>query len=610
MLNNKTRDASRTIRFIVFGMLMILAMLLAILIMQLYLWLYNLRQGVMLPFYGNDSISVALFKGFGIMALCLVLFTLLLILQYRMNRIRSAHESLYRLYDAVISNFSTGFILLDSSLAVQYINPAGMQMLQKEPGVSYARLVFEDLVKPTLIPVSERLRAAMDGGESFSREFRVFLPDGIRSFRCDFVSLTVGNLGLFYIISLEDRTMESDIREKLSRQLEETHRYAVSKDNFFANMSHEIRTPINAILGMTYFLRNAEKDERCLEYVRKIENASEILLGVVNDILDFSKMQEHKFSLKKENFNLPEIRKILADLFNIKAEQKGVTLSIEFDCPDPFMVYGDQFRLTQVLMNLVSNAIKFTERGFVSVAVNHETIGDDIILRCTVRDTGCGISEENTTKLFTEFEQFGNVLLKKAEGTGLGLAISKRLVELMHGVIWVDSEEGKGSSFHFAVVLKKPLGAEEREAGAVAERAPPSGDDRGNGLPAVVRRTGRVLLVEDNEINAEIADALLTEIGLTVDHAADGVLAVDACRAHGPDWYDLILMDIHMPRMNGYDAARVLKAERLAACPILAVTATSEDSGMLEQHRDVIAGYIQKPYNPDVFRALFPGAEG
>jgi signal transduction histidine kinase len=534
-------------------------------------------------FVRNHSIAL------GIMPFLII--ALLVALLRKSEKTRVWHDNFFSVYESVFLNLSTGLIITDSDRRILYLNPAARDLVRQTSDKKLVGLLYTQIVDPLLVPVVERLSSAFDTGENFTREFRVYLPDGIRCIKCDFYSMPESGLGKIYVISLEDKTDEDNIRQKLSAQLEETHRYAHAKDNFFANMSHEIRTPINAILGMTYFVKTVSTEKKTLDYIRKIESASEMLLGVVNDILDFSKMQENKFTLKPENFNLADIRKILQDLFALKAEQKGLDLVIEFDCPDAFFVYGDQFRMTQIFMNLVSNAIKFTERGIVSVSLNHEIIGNDIILRCTVRDTGCGLSEDDISRLFTEFEQFGKVLVKNHEGTGLGLAISKRLVELMHGVIWVDSMLNKGSSFHFVVVLKKPVPA-------LATDAAPS-------LPRIVRSTGRVLVVEDNEINSEIAQSLLAELGLSVDHADDGIEAIEICRARDRDYYDLILMDIHMPRMNGYDTARVLKTELALTCPILAVTATSENSETLEANRDVISGAILKPYSPGVFKALF-----
>ena len=498
---------------------------------------------------------------------------------------------LFQLYRSIVSGSSTGILVVDAALKVKYINPSCRRILQKETLDTLEGLPFTDFLYPVLGPIHEKLTAAFKAGEEYSREFRVFLPEGIKCLKCDLMVHSAGENGQIFILSVEDKTVEDEIKQKLSAQLEENNRNAAAKDNFFANMSHEIRTPINAILGMTYFVKNLAQDPKSFEYIEKIENASNLLLSVVNDILDFSKMREHKFTLKPEDFNLSDLKKILFDLFTVKARQKGLTLSINFDCPGIFYVHGDQFRLTQIFMNLIGNAIKFTDKGFISAFLNHEIVGNDVILRCTVRDTGCGLTEEDIFTLFTDFAQFGEVLNKSHEGTGLGLAISKRLVELMNGVIWVDSIPGKGSIFRFIVVLKKT------ENGPVQLVLPD--------LPRITRKSGRVLIVEDNEINAEIAGTLLAETDFAADYVYDGIEAIEKCRALPTDHYDVVLMDIHMPRMNGYEAARILKVELHIECPILAVTATSENKEMLEGHTDYIAGYLLKPYNPGIFKELF-----
>jgi len=540
----------------------------------------------------QDRGRIIVMHSLGFISLCLVLICLLYVSIKKLNRNERVYNGMYRLYQSVYARLDTGLLVLDAEKCVKYINPACLALLGRtEAPEQLEGLPYFDLLHPVLSPIAEKLSASVETGDTFSREFKVFLPDGIRCLQCDLDTFEDAELGRIHVLSLADKSVEDEIKKQLSTQLEETHRYAVSKDNFFANMSHEIRTPINAILGMTYFVKNLTTDPRGLDYIQKIENASELLLAVVNDILDFSKMQEHKFTLKPETFNLTDLKKILSDLFSLKAEQKGLVLTIDFDCPDSFEVMGDQFRLTQVFMNLVSNAIKFTDSGFVSVFLNHEIIGNEIILRCTVRDTGCGLSEEDGFKLFTDFAQFGKVLVKNHEGTGLGLAICKRLVELMDGVIWVDSTPGAGSSFHFVVVLKK----NETVAPAVFPET----------LPRIPFKSGRVLVVEDNEINAEIAGTLLAEVGCTAEYAFDGLEAVENCGSHPADYYDLILMDIHMPRLNGYDAARILKQDLALACPVIAVTATSETTEQLEANRDIIAAYILKPYDPAVFRALF-----
>lgn len=547
-----------------------------------YSAVYSVRAG---------SFPVILAHGLGFMLVCLVLFSFVLTLLVRVSALGRQNREFWALSVTVFQNLESGIIILGQNGIIQFINKAAYSLLKKDPQVSLEQCALADIVSPVLEPIAEKLLSAVAAGESFLREFRVFLSEGVRCYRCSLNTVDAPGLGTVLFLSITDKTEEDEIRLKLSQQLEETHRYAMSKDNFFANMSHEIRTPINAILGMTYFAKMYVESDKCRDYIAKIENASELLLGVVNDILDFSKMKEHKFSLKPENFCLYDLRKILNDLFSLKAVQKGLDFHVSFDCPQDFSVFGDQFRLTQIFMNLVSNAIKFTDAGSVSVFLNHEIVGHDVILRCSVRDTGCGLSEDDMAKLFTDFEQFGKVLVKNHEGTGLGLAICKRLVELMHGVIWVDSTEGKGSAFHFVVVLKTPEPATEADDSEL--------------LPVVQRRSGIILVVEDNEINSEIAESLLAEAGFAVEHACDGLAALDVCRARGKSYYDMILMDIHMPRMNGYDAARILKTEIGIDCPILAVTATSEKDAEYEANREYISGFILKPYDPVIFRSMF-----
>lgn len=546
--------------------------------------------GVRLGASWNESLI--LFHAIIFALICLVLLGLLLLSIFILGREERRHAGLSRLYDSVFCQMTSGLLVVNTAREIKYMNPAAARILERENRDLLVNRQYTILLDPVLAPVAERLEKAISGGEDMHAEYRVILSTGFISVRVAVSHFEDKDLGQVSVIAIEDKTAESDAKRKLSQQLEETRRYALSKDNFFANMSHEIRTPINAILGMTYFLKKLVRGERAAEYVQKIEHSSEILLGVVNDILDFAKMREHKFTLKPENFNLEGIKGILEDLFALKAVQRGVSLVLDFRMSPDFMVCADQFRLTQIFMNLIGNALKFTEEGSIIVTVSPEF--DErgrIILRSSILDTGCGLSEESISKLFTDFEQFGEVLLKRHEGTGLGLAICKRLVELMNGVIWVDSTLGVGSNFQFVVILDPPRDM------AVNSVSPAS--------LVVQRRTGIILLVEDNEINAEIAAELLKEMEYTVELAEDGVQALEMARMVSPDYYDAILMDIHMPRLNGYDTARLLRTEVAVNCPIIAVSATTEEENRLSGDHSLFDGYIVKPYSHILLRALF-----
>lgn len=569
-------------------LLLVLAMILLFLIALDVYYVFVFNQASPLPFVPVTR-SGRLFDVLIMLVISFVLAVSLIVVRKRIEYHNGIIRSIIRLYKLVFDGLSTGIIVLDRYAKVRYINPTFCRFIgYNEPEMPHL-VHYSRLVDPMLQPVSEKLAQAIDSGEEFAREYRVFLPDGIRCFKCSFYAVDDEQLGTIRIITLEDRTREDAIKQKLSRQLEETHRHAVARDNFFANMSHEIRTPINAVLGMAYFAKKLSENDKCREYIQKIENASELLLGVVNDILDFSRMQESKFSLNPETFNLFDLRKILIDLFALKAQQKGIEFLVEFNCPDPLPVYGDQFRLTQIFMNLAANAIKFTEHGIVAVALNYEKVGADIILRCSVRDTGCGISEEEIGKIFTDFEQFGQVLVKSHEGTGLGLAICKRLVELMGGVIWVDSTPDKGSSFFFVILLKDP----EQQS-----------TEHQKVIPQIRNRHGQVLLVDTGGINSEIAATLLNSLGYIGVQAKSVDEALALCHNAATGYFDAVLMDFGLARQYGNNAVSAIRDATGTESPILCIIEeNAEESDAVVNEYD---GCIRKPFNPEDFSNLFP----
>ncbi len=569
-------------------LLLVLAIILLFLIALDVYYVLVFNQASPLPFVPVTRSG----RLFGVLIMLVVSFVLvvsLIVVRKRIEYHNGIIRSIVRLYKLVFDGLSTGIIVLDRYAKIRYINPVFCRFIGCDEQEMPHLVHYSRIVDPMLQPVSEKLAQAVDSGEEFTREYRVFLPDGIRCFKCSFYGVNDEQLGTIRIITLEDRTREDAIKQKLSRQLEETHRHAVARDNFFANMSHEIRTPINAVLGMAYFAKKISDNEKCRGYIQKIENASELLLGVVNDILDFSRMQESKFTLNSETFNLYDLRKILTDLFALKAQQKGIDFLVEFNCPDPLPVYGDQFRLTQIFMNLAANAIKFTERGVVAVALNYEKVGEDIILRCSVRDTGCGISEEEIGKIFTDFEQFGQVLVKSHEGTGLGLAICKRLVELMGGVIWVDSTPGKGSSFFFVVLLKDP---EKQRA------------EHQMVLPRIRNRHGQVLVIEAGGINGEIAATLLNSLGYIGVQAKSVEEALAMCRNTETGYFDAVLLDSFLAGQYGDGAVTALREATGTESPVLCILPEGQDESDIRKAG--YDGHIRKPFKPEDFSALFP----
>ena len=497
-------------------------------------------------------------------------------------------DAMVRQY-SVVENSNNIVLYADQDGKLSYFNPALVEIsgyTEEELNEGGFDLIFDEQTVRDIKDVFIQ-QTLLNGAES--RELVLLCKDGCR--RILATSSFVVRKDTVAAITT-DVTEERALRSELITAKEQAERASRVKSEFISRMNHEMRTPMNAIIGMTILAANTEDPEKKNNFLKKVDDASRHLMDLINDLLDITKIEDGSFDLVYSDFSFEVMLMNVLNAANLYAEEKHQRLSVEIDPAIPSTLKGDEHRLSQTIYNLLANAVKFTpENG--SIQFKAAMLGEEngiLALQIEVADNGIGISKEQQDMIFSSFEQVDGGIDRKFGGVGLGLPLSKRIIELMGGRIWVESEPGKGTKFTFTVKIEKSLSLPD-------DTTIPS--DLNGDISSINGKT--VLLVEDTEINREIVIAMLEETGINIECAENGKQALDLLSAN-PKKYNIVFMDINMPEMDGVEATRrirTLNEPEGSHIPIIAMTANVLPEDVKKYLAAGMNDHISKPLDFD-----------
>ncbi len=494
-------------------------------------------------------------------------------------------------YKAVVEDGSDIIFIVDYYGNILYHNPSVEETLGHEPGSLINRNFFNYVEPETLATLREDFEKSTTRPYDENVEFRFLCKDG------SFKYLEFNSINLKHKENLEGLILDCRDISQRKKDAEELLRAQKAKEQFLANMSHEIRTPINGIAGMANLLFEATSEQDRFQYLNAIKHSTENLKVIINDILDLSVIESGKLKFETIGFNIKYQLGAVVDTFIYQSKERGINLGYSISPEVDHVLLGDPVRLNQILINLISNALKFTHIGEIRIDVELDRKeGSEYWVKFDVSDTGVGIPEEKVDKIFDSFTQADESVTRRYGGTGLGLSIVKQLVELQNGSITVQSRENQGTRFIFTIPYQ--FGSEKD---LIHPRGRSSTIQAGSHSFAGLK----VLLVEDNDINRLYALNILKKWDCTVDQAENGYTALEKLKAHE---YDIILMDVQMPIMDGYEATKSIRKTFPVSkreIPIIALTANAIKGDNEKCIELGMNDYLPKPFQPeDLYKVL------